>query len=125
MSLASLSTQWSNPALSRCAYSGAGEEIPRMRVPKSIQFALALVALFPFVIIALIFAGMITHIAYTTFHHHMAWQPTVATVLRAGTLCKITYQPEGAILRKVVARGPCERIRKAPLPTTGRKPRVE
>jgi hypothetical protein len=56
--------------------------------------------------------------------HQLNWAPTSATVLRAESLCKLTYQPGDRLLRETAAIEPCGQIGEAVLPTGASKPRI-
>jgi hypothetical protein len=82
------------------------------------------IVLLPFVVLAMVFLVMVTHVAGTTLHHRFAWTPVSAVVLRSETLCEVTYQPRDGVLRAVAALGSCEETGSVVLPEGGTKPRT-
>lgn len=82
------------------------------------------IVLAPFVLLAVVFLAMITHIGALTFYHRTAWTPASATVVSAQVLCEVTYQPADAVLRQVAARGPCAEMANVVLPQGGTTPRI-
>jgi hypothetical protein len=83
------------------------------------------IALLPVALLAAALLAMALHIVGTTLHHQRAWTQTTATVLRAETLCEVTYQPADAVLRQVAARVPCDATGDVVLPAGGTGARIQ
>lgn len=82
------------------------------------------IGLAPFAFLATALLLMATHVIGTSFYREATWLPTTATVLRAGHLCELTYQPPDRVLRATAAVGPCDTIETVKLPEGGAKARV-
>jgi hypothetical protein len=80
--------------------------------------------LLPFVFIIGCIGTACIFVMGSGIQHQLNWAPTNVTVLRAESLCKLTYQPADALLRETAAIEPCERIGDAALPAGASKARV-